>query len=87
VDGTLEIHGIAKPVTVHTSVEQDPSGGVRTLVGHAVVRLRDYGLKPPSAVLGAIGTQNEMTVEFRLGVSPERSRLGMEQQHEENSLF
>ena len=34
--------------------------------GAATVRLTDYQLKPPSALLGAIGTKNEMTVSFTL---------------------
>ena len=36
------------------------------MAGRAVVRLKDYALKPPSAALGTIGTKNEMTVEFLL---------------------
>jgi hypothetical protein len=42
------------------------SGRITSLSGHAVVRLKDYGLKPPTAALGTIGTKNEMTVEFSL---------------------
>jgi hypothetical protein len=28
--------------------------------------MTDYGLKPPGAALGLIGTKNEMRVEFKL---------------------
>ena len=34
--------------------------------GKATVKLSDYKLKPVSALLGAIGTRNEMTVSFVL---------------------
>jgi hypothetical protein len=37
-----------------------------SIAGSGEVKLRDYGLKPPSAALGAIGTKNEMAVSFRL---------------------
>ena len=34
--------------------------------GESEIKLRDYGLKPPSAVPGAVGTKNEMKVSFVL---------------------
>jgi polyisoprenoid-binding protein YceI len=65
VAGTLTIRGIAKPTTVMVELGRD-SSRISSLSGHAVVRLKDYGLKPPTAALGTIGTKNEMTVEFSL---------------------
>ncbi len=65
VTGTLTIRGILKPATVMVELGRD-SGRITSLSGHAVVRLKDYGLKPPTAALGTIGTKNEMTVEFSL---------------------
>jgi polyisoprenoid-binding protein YceI len=62
VEGMLEIRGVARPVTVGAKLEE----GV--LTGRAAVRMKEYGLKPPTALLGTIGTKDEMTVEFRLGV-------------------
>lgn len=61
--GTLTVRGITKPVLVEVTA----SGSDRLhLEGNALVKLRDYGLKPPSAALGAIGTKDEMIVRFRL---------------------
>ena len=34
------------------------------LEGTALIRLTDYGLKPPTAAPGAIGTKNEMSFHF-----------------------
>jgi polyisoprenoid-binding protein YceI len=65
VEGTLTVRGIDKPAMVTVALEQE-SGGRLRLAGEAEVRIRDYGLKPPSAVLGAVGTKNEMQVEFRV---------------------
>jgi polyisoprenoid-binding protein YceI len=65
VHGSLGIRGIAKPAVVMVlMVRQDDE----TLLfnGSAEVRLKDYGLKPPSAALGLIGTADEMHLEFAL---------------------
>jgi polyisoprenoid-binding protein YceI len=61
VAGNLTIRNITNPVTVAVVYK-----GGETFEGSAKVRLTDYKLKPPSALLGAIGTKDEMTVTFRL---------------------
>ncbi len=63
VQGTLTIKGQDLPSTVAVTLESRPDGTLR-LAGKSEVRLKDYGLKPPSAALGAIGTKNEMAVDF-----------------------
>ena len=65
VEGALTIRGIAKPAVVHVTAAPATDQSL-ALAGTAEVRLRDYGLKPPGAALGAIGTRNEMNVEFSL---------------------
>ncbi len=67
VVGDLTVRGLARPVTV--AVKMEPAGGGLLFSGSAVVRIKDYGLKPPSAVLGSVGTRNEMRVEFRLAAT------------------
>jgi polyisoprenoid-binding protein YceI len=65
VEGSLSIRGIARPAVVTVvMVRQDDA----TLLfnGSAEVRLKDYGLKPPSAALGLIGTADQMHLEFAL---------------------
>lgn len=63
VTGTLTVRGISRPVTV-TVTMRPSSGEVLLFAGKAVIKLKDYGLKPPSAALGAVGTKNEMMVDF-----------------------
>jgi polyisoprenoid-binding protein YceI len=65
VMGTLTIRGISKPAKLAVTAMTSGKSQL-TFEGGSVVRLTDYGLKPPSAVLGAIGTKNEM--QFRLNV-------------------
>ena len=60
VRGDLTIRNVTKPVTVSVT-EKD---GV--CEGKAIVKLTDFKLKPPSALLGAVGTKDEMTVSFLL---------------------
>lgn len=60
VRGDLTIRNVTKPVLI-TVTEKDG-----TCEGKAIVKLTDFKLKPPSALFGAIGTKDEMTVSFLL---------------------
>jgi len=61
VVGDLTIRNVTNAVTVAVVHK-----GGEVFEGSAKVKLTDYKLKPPSALLGAIGTKDEMTVTFRL---------------------
>jgi len=65
IQGSLEIGGNSQPVTVNVKLARQPPDAL-LFGGNAEVRLKDYGLKPPSAALGLIGTRSEMNVEFAL---------------------
>ena len=60
VQGNLTIRNVTRPVLVSVT---EKSG---VCEGKAIVKLSDYKLKPAGALLGAIGTKNEMTVTFLL---------------------
>ena len=60
VQGNLTIRDVTRPVLVSVT---EKSG---VCEGKAIVKLSDYKLKPAGALLGAIGTKNEMTVTFLL---------------------
>ena len=61
VHGELTIRDITRPAVV--AVELKPHN---TFAGSATVRMTNFGLKPPSAALGLIGTKDEMTLSFVL---------------------
>jgi polyisoprenoid-binding protein YceI len=65
VRGTLTIRGIARPSSVDVTLQQESEKAL-IFRGTASVRLNDYGLKPPKALLGTIGTKNEMEFSFIL---------------------
>jgi polyisoprenoid-binding protein YceI len=61
--GDLTVRGITKPITFVAAAK--PSGIERLEIdGDAEVNLKDYGLKPPGALLGLIGTKSKMTLRF-----------------------
>jgi polyisoprenoid-binding protein YceI len=59
VDGQLTLRDQTHPVTLTVT----PKTGAR-FEGEAVVKLTAFGLKPPAAALGAIGTRDEMRFRF-----------------------
>jgi len=67
--GMLVIRGISKPVEVNVQL-RSANPTMLWVEGSATIRLSDYGLKPPSAILGAIGTEDAMALDFRLAASP-----------------
>lgn len=62
VEGTLTIRGIGKPASLEATL--DAAGPV--VDGKSTVKMTNYGLKPPSAALGAIGTRDEMLALFHV---------------------
>ncbi len=64
LQGTLTIRGLAKPVTAALTVRPGAKG--LEVDGKSSFKMTDYGIKPPSAALGTIGTKPEINVQFRL---------------------
>ena len=69
IAGSLTIRGVTKPVSVEVRLQTGADQSLR-FEGSAIVKMRDYGLKPPKAALGLIGTENEMVVSFTLRAAP-----------------
>ena len=67
--GALTIREIDKPVTVSVTMKPSSTEAL-SLIGKAQVRMKDYGLNPPSAALGLIGAKDEMQVEFAVSAAP-----------------
>ncbi len=70
VQGNLTIRDRAQPVEVSVHLSEGP-GGMLLFDGEATVSMKAYGMKPPTAALGLIGTKDEMTVQFQLHAAPE----------------
>ena len=71
VQGELTILDLTRPVVVHVTLREQ-GDSVLLFEGEATVKMKDYGMKPPSAALGLIGTKDEMTVSFQLrGLAPD----------------
>jgi len=66
--GLLTIRDRTKPVTVNVQLDAANPSKLR-LRGSAKIHLKDYGLKPPSALLGAIGTKEEMSLAFEIAAT------------------
>jgi polyisoprenoid-binding protein YceI len=68
VRGTLTIRAVARPASVDVTVDEQTER-TPAFRGTASIRLTDYGFKPPKALLGTIGTRNEMEFAFTLAVT------------------
>jgi len=66
--GRLTIRDQTKTVPVEVKLTRRDEGF--WIEGSAVVALKDFGLDPPSAAFGLIGTKSEMDVRFALRAAP-----------------
>lgn len=64
LNGDLTIAGVTKNVSVTTKMNR--KGKVVTLKGSHKLKMTDFGISPPKALLGTIKTGDEITIEFNL---------------------
>ena len=67
--GELTIAGVTKPVELDAKLTSLPQGGVR-VVGKLDIQMLDYGVKPPSLLLGALRVANGVSVRFDTMIQP-----------------
>ena len=68
ITGMLELNGVERPVTVRAVGDAaDTRGRVR---GSATFLLTDFGVTPPTAMLGLIRAGNKIVIRFDLRVEP-----------------
>ncbi|HEU4643413.1 MAG TPA: YceI family protein [Gemmatimonadaceae bacterium] len=67
--GTLTIAGQTKEVAMVVSGRRGANGTL-TVQGSQPVLMTDFGVKPPTAMLGTIKAGNEVTVRFDLRLAP-----------------
>lgn len=68
--GALTIAGTEKSVNMDVSAARLPDGGVKA-EGELPLLMTDFGVKPPTALLGTLRTDNKVTVKFSLLVGPQ----------------
>jgi polyisoprenoid-binding protein YceI len=69
VEGELKIRGIGRIVRVNIVISPRRNDSFQ-LDGDAAVCLTDFGIRPPSAMLGLVGTKNEGLVRLLLWAIP-----------------
>jgi polyisoprenoid-binding protein YceI len=67
--GKLTIAGVTRDVAMQVNGTREP-GGAYVLTGQLPIRMSDYGIKPPTAMMGTIRTGNDVKVTFRWAVQP-----------------
>jgi hypothetical protein len=65
--GNLSIAGVSKPVAMDAACLIDADGAI-TCSGSAKLKMTDYQIKPPTFMLGALKTGNDLTIDFKLVV-------------------
>ena len=69
LSGTLLLGGVEKPIEFPVDVA-DGGAGKLHVTGSAIVKMKEFDLKPPSLMLGTMRVGNEVTVKFDLLVNP-----------------
>jgi polyisoprenoid-binding protein YceI len=70
--GTLTIAGKEQLIDLPVKVIKK-SNGIITVRGEKILLMTDYGIKPPTFMLGVLKTGNEVVVEFEVGFKSSRS--------------
>jgi polyisoprenoid-binding protein YceI len=69
--GLLTIAGVTNPVIMQVNI-LIPEKGRLYFKGSQILKLSDYGITPPSALLGAIKTGNEITINFKTNFTADK---------------
>jgi len=64
LEGSLDIAGVSK--TVHIDIEIQKKNGMITLNGTKPMKMSDFKVEPPKALLGTLKTGNDITIIFNL---------------------
>ncbi len=67
--GNLTIAGVTNEASVEVTRVPGSEASAR-YTGIHVLRMTDFGMKPPSAMFGALHTGDEVTVRFDVGLTP-----------------
>lgn len=67
--GTLEIAGSQQPVAIEGVATPAPDGAVRVAGSHGIL-MTDYGVKPPTLMLGTMKVHDAVTLNFDVVLKP-----------------
>ncbi|HKS06172.1 MAG TPA: YceI family protein [Gemmatimonadaceae bacterium] len=67
--GTLSLSGTQKSITLDATAVQGPDGTLR-MTGAYQLNMKDYGIKPPTLMLGTLRVGEKVTVKFDLLLKP-----------------
>ena len=70
IEGRLTIAEQTKPVTIDVEFRAGPNGPV--VKGSYRLKMSDYGITPPTLMLGAIKTRDPVTIRFDLLLTPQQ---------------
>jgi polyisoprenoid-binding protein YceI len=65
--GNLSIAGVTNPVSMDVNCQVSPDG-IITCIGSEKLKMTDYQIKPPTFMLGALKTGNDLTINFTVVV-------------------
>jgi polyisoprenoid-binding protein YceI len=71
--GTLMISGKHQAIDLHVAAARH-ANGILTIKGTKKILMTDYGIDPPTFMLGVLKTGNEVTVEFSFDLSTSNSQ-------------
>lgn len=62
--GALKIAGVTKTITITPQIEQ--KGNTYVLTGEHTLKMSDFGITPPTALLGSVKAGDEVTIKFQI---------------------
>jgi hypothetical protein len=73
-EGTLEVAGRTRPITLEARAWRAASG--IWISGSTPLLMSDFGIKPPTMMMGTLRVANRVTVHYRLLLTPENGGKG-----------
>ena len=70
VTGTLTIAGTERPLTLVAAVAEEANGGGVRVRGSTRLRMTEFGVRPPTLMLGTVRVHDPVTVHFDVVLKP-----------------
>ena len=67
--GKLTLTGTTKDVSIEVTGKPQPDGSIRFTGSHPL-KMSEYGMKPPTAMFGALRTSDDVTIHFDIVAAP-----------------